>query len=100
MKIKFKGLIVVGIIFTLIIQTGCSSRDKQIYDTGDTYEGETEGDLKSGEGIYTYEKGDKYEGTWKDDLPNGKGTYTWANGDIFVGEWKDGNIEGKGIKTC
>jgi len=50
-------------------------------------EGECEGEIRDGVGIYTYSNGDKYEGQWKNNMKEGKGYFYYNNGELYMGEW-------------
>ena len=38
---------------------------------GDRYEGQIQGKVKHGFGVYTYKNGDRYKGNWEEDEQNG-----------------------------
>jgi hypothetical protein len=91
---------------------------------GDSYTGNFQNGLRSGQGIYSWANGDRYDGRWKDGvlhgwgrwvgageqkgqsysgsfrngLPSGQGTYIWSDGSKYVGAWKDGKKHGAGTE--
>ena len=69
------------------------------YDSGDTYEGDFDDDIRTGTGIYTWVNGDIYDGDWVDGQQTGTGILTYENGDIYEGDFDQGNRTGTGILT-
>ncbi len=66
-------------------------------DTGEVYEGEWQGTMRSGWGICAYTCGNMYEGGWKDGRENGSGVLmTGLRRVIYDGEWSDGKLYGRG----
>lgn len=69
------------------------------YSNGETYVGEMQGDLRTGQGTYTWPDGRKYVGTFRNGLPNGHGIYTFRNGDRYEGDFVDNHRTGQGTYT-
>ncbi len=66
-------------------------------ETGEVYEGEWLGNVRSGRGICAYEFGNLYEGGWTDGRENGAGVLmTGTRQVIYEGEWSDGKLCGRG----
>ncbi len=66
-------------------------------ETGEVYEGEWQGTVRSGHGICAYAFGNLYEGGWKDGKENGTGVLmTGTRQVIYEGEWSDGRLCGRG----
>jgi hypothetical protein len=61
------------------------------------YDGEMQGDMMQGKGLYKYDENDTYEGDWKDNRRHGRGVRRWPNGEEYSGEWAKGVKHGKGI---
>lgn len=65
------------------------------YASGDVYEGEVVGSVRSGHGTYTWRgMGDKYKGEWAADRQHGKGRLTKALGGVQEGTWDHGEFIG------
>ena len=69
---------------------------KLICANGDEYEGDFDGGLFSGKGIYRYANGDVYEGEFKEGKKDGQGKLTWRDGSYYVGTFSDNKKEGDG----
>ncbi len=66
-------------------------------ETGEIYEGEWQGTVRSGRGICAYTCGNMYEGGWKEGRENGTGVLmTGTRQVIYEGEWSDGKLCGRG----
>jgi len=61
------------------------------------YEGQMQGDVMQGKGLFKYGENDTYEGDFHDNKRHGKGTRRWPNGEFYVGDWERGAKHGKGI---
>jgi len=73
---------------------------KNIYDNGDTYEGEWRDGNRDGKGRYVSVSGWYYEGGWKENKKHGQGKYVRKDGNVYEGEWLDGKRNGEGKYTC
>ena len=74
-----------------------SAKEKQIYSSGDWYEGELKNGLRHGKGIYQYANGDHYEGGFSEGKFDGYGIITYKNtGNRFEGNYVKGSRQGKG----
>jgi len=67
------------------------------YANGDKYSGKWKANRKHGRGIYTYADGSKYKGDFSNDKKSGNGTFNFANRDKYKGEWRDNKKHGNGI---
>jgi hypothetical protein len=47
--------------------------------------------------IDVFENGDRYNGEYEGGVPNGKGVYVWKNESVYEGEFKGGLKDGKGV---
>jgi hypothetical protein len=64
---------------------------------GGVYDGQMDGDVRSGYGVCMYANGDKYAGDWANDKGDGTGTYTHRAGDVYTGAFFRGRPHGKGV---
>ena len=64
---------------------------------GDSYDGEVQGDVRVGQGIYVFANGDRYEGGFADDRFGGKGIQTAKSGDRYEGDFLRGLKHGRGV---
>ena len=64
---------------------------------GDSYDGEVQGDVRVGQGIYVFANGDRYEGGFVDDRFSGKGIQASKSGDRYEGEFLLGVKNGHGV---
>jgi len=69
------------------------------YNTGDTFTGIWENDLRKGHGLVNYITGSGFIGEYNDDVRNGYGTRTWWDGTKWYGYWKNHLPVGKGEYT-
>jgi hypothetical protein len=60
------------------------------------YEGQWNGNERSGRGTQIWKDGSIYEGYWKNNLAHGYGRLIHADGDVYIGEWKNDRANGKG----
>lgn len=74
-------------------------KGKEVYTTGDIYEGDFVDGLRHGQGTYTAKNGDVYVGQFAKGGYNGKGRYRFANSQIYDGDWIDSKRQGKGKFT-
>lgn len=63
----------------------------------ETYIGQFDQGLKSGQGTLANVNGRVYQGLWQSDLPQGQGVEISTGGDIYEGEWQKGKKHGTGI---
>lgn len=61
------------------------------------YEGEFEGNIRSGKGVFVGENGDKYVGEFRADVREGKGRTSYVNGSVYEGDYKNSLMDGQGI---
>ena len=73
-----------------ISDKGFSGQKKEVFDNGDSYEGEWENGTFHGHGKYTCADGSVYNGAWKNDNPNGYGEYLTAEGKKYIGLFENG----------
>lgn len=59
------------------------------------YDGEWNGNKRSGEGTAYYENG-SYEGQWKNGYRDGLGIMSFNDGSYYIGEWQDNHYHGIG----
>ena len=59
-----------------------------VFLTGETYSGEWNSSVISGEGTLSYPGIGNYVGSFSDGKRNGNGKFTWENGDVYSGEWE------------
>ena len=69
---------------------------KQLYSSGDIYEGGWKDDQRSGNGTHITADGEKYVGEFKNGLSHGFGNMTYPNGNSYEGEWKHDEYSGNG----
>ena len=74
-------------------------KGKLTFANGDTYEGEFKNGFQDGYGKFTYASGSVYEGGFKKDEKNGYGKITFVSGSVYEGGWKDDNKHGQGKYT-
>ena len=74
-------------------------RGKMTYGSGDVYEGDWEGGVRSGFGTVQWANGDGYTGDWERGEPTGEGARLFANGDAYRGELIDRKRHGMGRCT-
>ena len=89
----FEGLFVGG--------EAAAGKLKRTYpETGDKYQGESQGLVRVGKGTMTYKSSkDVYEGEWLDDQRHGAGVMTLADGTVEEGMWEaDEKVPEKGGK--
>ena len=67
-----------------------------VFLTGESYSGEWNSSVISGEGTLSYPGIGKYVGSFSDGKRNGNGKFTWENGDVYSGEWEDDVMSGEG----
>ena len=60
--------------------------------SGDTWEGESYGGVRSGFGIYRWADGSWWCGFWNEGLREGAGLYVRADGAIMTGRWDHGEL--------
>ena len=60
--------------------------------SGDTWEGESYGGVRSGFGIYRWADGSWWCGFWSEGLREGAGLYVRADGAIMTGRWDHGEL--------
>lgn len=65
----------------------------------ESYEGEVEDGLLSGEGTYRYADGSTYSGQWRSGRQNGKGELRYADGTAYGGDFLDDAFHGEGHFT-
>jgi len=73
-----------------------SVQRRRAYPNGSVYDGQMDGDVRSGYGVCMYANGDKYAGDWVSDKGHGEGTYTHRGGDVYEGGFLHGRPHGKG----
>jgi hypothetical protein len=66
---------------------------------GDRYEGFFRNDLRHGQGIFTGRDGARYRGTFRNDLRHGTGALSLADGIQYIGEFRDDLMSGRGLLT-
>lgn len=72
------------------------------YEKGSTYEGQFDGDIRRGFGVFTWPsstpgaKPSVYYGYFEYNKPNGFGAIIHDKGDIYIGEWLNGVAQGRG----
>ena len=64
---------------------------------GDRYEGEVQGNKRSGRGSYRFANGDRYEGEFAADQFMGQGVMAFANGDRYEGGFRGTAKQGLGV---
>ncbi|MBR4630514.1 MAG: hypothetical protein IKO57_08750 [Treponema sp.] len=69
---------------------------KVSYDSGGTYDGEVEDNMRSGFGKFV-SPGVSYEGNWDDDRCSGYGEASFGGGASYSGSWKDNAFDGFGV---
>lgn len=67
-----------------------------LYADGSSYEGQTSGGLRHGEGTLTAVNGN-YVGQWRRDLQDGRGIQNWDNTRCYEGCFQDGMLNGYGV---
>eukprot|EP00042_Codosiga_hollandica_P038703 m.316750 g.316750 ORF g.316750 m.316750 type:complete len:686 (-) comp55463_c0_seq3:46-2103(-) len=72
---------------------------REVYDSGDVYEGQFFGNVKHGVGTYRSAKGGVYEGRWADGKRAGLGVMTFADQSRFEGHWREDIRDGFGQLT-
>lgn len=60
---------------------------------GDTYEGESNGGIREGFGIYRWADGSVWFGEWEGGVRSGEGLYINANGAMMAGIWAGGELQ-------
>ncbi|MBQ6412190.1 MAG: hypothetical protein IJI19_01760, partial [Ruminococcus sp.] len=73
-----------------ISDKGFSGQKKEVFDNGDSYEGEWENGTFHGHGKYTFADGSIYDGEWKNDALHGHAKCTYADGEVYEGEYEEG----------
>lgn len=63
---------------------------------GDRYEGEVQGNQRTGKGVYRFANGDRYEGEFVADQFMGQGVMSFANGDRYEGGFRGTAKQGRG----
>lgn len=66
---------------------------------GDRYDGEVQGNQRSGRGVYQFANGDRYEGEFVADQFMGQGVMSFANGDRYEGQMQGTTKQGRGVMT-
>jgi hypothetical protein len=66
---------------------------------GDRYDGEVQGNQRSGKGVYVFANGDRYEGDFLADQFMGQGVMSFANGDRYEGQVQGTTKQGRGVMT-
>ena len=72
-------------------------KGREVYPSGDFFEGTYVNGSREGYGKYVYSDGDSYVGEYKNDKPHGKGKFTFGNGAYYDGDWVNGLKEGFGF---
>jgi hypothetical protein len=72
----------------------------RVWANGDYYEGEWQGGMRHGQGLFISLSDYCYEGEWQHDLHHGHGVMRWGNGDCYTGDWVANRQQGKGIFTA
>lgn len=70
-------------------------KGKEIYPSGDYYDGEWENDLQNGKGVRVFQAG-TYSGEWKDNQRDGYGQFKWSSGSEYEGYWEKDQKQGFG----
>jgi uncharacterized protein (TIGR02145 family) len=85
-----------GILFEGALRNNQMNGSGKSTHQGNSYEGNYDSDLRSGQGKMVYKNGDVYSGNWYRDKKSGFGTMTYKNGNVYTGEWSDDKKSGKG----
>jgi len=64
---------------------------------GDVYEGDYNGFVRSGYGVYNWASGKKYEGNWVGGKAEGQGTYYYLDGSRYTGNFVNYSRNGYGV---
>jgi len=71
-------------------------KGKELFPSGDYYEGDWYNDLPNGEGLRVFQAG-RYFGHWKDNQRQGFGEFVWSSGSQYRGNWEKDQKEGFGV---
>jgi hypothetical protein len=66
---------------------------------GDRYEGYFRNDLRHGQGIFSGRDGSRYRGEFRHDLRHGVGSLSMPDGMQYIGEFRDDLMAGRGVLT-
>lgn len=67
--------------------------------SGETYTGDWQDSLMSGNGVVTFPEIGSYTGKMNGSKRNGQGTFVWLSGDMYEGNWENDAMSGKGKYT-
>ena len=101
-KNRFKSCSVILSILLSAFMVNCSSCDnknkikKRSFEDGSSYNGEWQGKMRTGNGLYSWKNGDRYEGDFLYGMKLGNGKYTWQDGSVYNGQWENDKINGMG----
>lgn len=68
-----------------------------VFPSGNRYDGELQGEKRTGCGTYTFASGKQYIGQFKNDRFEGQGMWILQNGDRYVGSFQNNRCQGQGI---
>lgn len=73
-----------------------SGRGTFHWTSGNRYEGEFTNDKMEGQGIFYFSDGDRYEGSFVNEQRSGQGTFYYKSGERYEGQYKNDKMNGWG----
>lgn len=74
-------------------------RGFEMYQNGNTYQGEYQNGKPNGKGVFSWMNGEVYQGQWENGKKKGHGVWKGIEGDSYIGSWVDNKADGYGIHT-